>query len=148
MARNDRMIEQLNDVLEKNYDAEKGYRKAAEDVHNQRLSTFFQEQSTERQQFSNELKAEIRSLGGNPEKSGSTAGSLHRGWIDFKSSLSSDNEEAVLEEVERGEKKALKEYNEMLNDREMPASTRQIIERQRERVRTALNRVDAMEDIR
>ena len=148
MARHSKMIEELNDVLEKNYDAEKGYRKAAEEVHNQRLQTFFREKSTERSKFGDELKAEIRSLGGDPEQSGSTKGSLHRGWIDFKSSLSSDNEEAVLEEVERGEKAALKDYRELIHDKDVPVSTRQMIERQCDRIEATLSRVDAMEDIR
>lgn len=148
MARHSKMIEELNDVLEKNYDAEKGYRKAAEEVQNQQLQTFFREKSTERSKFGDELKAEIRSLGGDPEQSGSTKGSLHRGWIDFKSSLSSDNEEAVLEEVERGEKAALKDYREILHDKDVPVSTRQMIERQCDRIESTLSRVDTMEDIR
>src|SRR5438874_180930 len=31
-----------------------------------------------------ELAAEVRALGGDPERSGSATGSLHRGWINIK----------------------------------------------------------------
>ena len=38
----------LNDLLEKNYDAEKGYKFAAEKVKNTKLKSFFSERAQER----------------------------------------------------------------------------------------------------
>ena len=35
--------------------------------------------------------------------SGSVAGALHRGWVDVKSMVTGKDEEAVLNEAERGE---------------------------------------------
>ena len=61
--------------------------------------------------------------------------------MDLKTALSSDKDEAVLEEAIRGEKTALEEYNEIIKNGELPLSTTNIIAKQRDSVQNAL--VDA-----
>ncbi|SDR73540.1 conserved hypothetical protein [Gillisia sp. Hel1_33_143] len=135
----------LNSLLEKNYDSEKGYQMAAENVKNPQLKEFFNQRAKERYDFGHELKSEIKSFGQEPDKGTSLKGDIHRGWMDIKTSLSSDNEEAVLEEAIRGEKAAVEEYNEVLKSEEIPSSTGNVLMKQRNSITDALNKVKSLE---
>ena len=101
MSYSENVSKKLNELLEKNYDAEKGYKLAAEKVNNQRLKSFFSARAQERYDFGHELKSEISNFGEAPDKGTSIAGDLHRGWMNLKASLSGDKDEAVLEEAIR-----------------------------------------------
>lgn len=145
MSYSDEIAKKLNTLLEKNYDAEAGYKKAAEDVKNPTLKTYFQSRAKDRYDFGHELKDEIRSFGKEPDKGTSLTGDLHRAWMDLKSAFSSDKEEAILEEAIRGEKAAVNDYNEIINDREVPPSTSNILIKQRNSVEEALIKAKALE---
>lgn len=135
----------LNVLLEKNYDAEKGYKLAAEKVKNPELKSFFKQRAQERYDFGHELKSEIRNFGENPGKGSSLAGDAHRSWMNLKASLSNDKDETVLEEAIRGEKAAVKEYEDILGDSEIPASTGNILMKQKNAIVASLNEVKALE---
>jgi len=135
----------LNELLEKNYDAEKGYKLAAEKVKRQDLQSFFSERAQERYDFGHELKSEIRNFGETPDKGSSVAGDMHRSWMNLKASLSSDKDESVLEEAIRGEKSAIEEYESIIKDEELPASTKNILMKQKNSIVSSLNEVKTLE---
>ncbi len=147
MSYSENVSKKLNELLEKNYDAEKGYKLAAEKVNNQRLKSFFSARAQKRYDFGHELKSEISNFGEAPDKGSSVAGDLHRGWMNLKASLSGDKDEAVLEEAIRGEKAAVEEYEEILKDSEIPASTGNVLMKQKNAIVASLNEVKALEDI-
>ncbi len=62
------VAKKLNSLLEKNYDSEKGYQMAAENVKNPQLKEFFNQRAKERYDFGHELKSEIKSFGQEPDK--------------------------------------------------------------------------------
>ncbi|MAP53801.1 PA2169 family four-helix-bundle protein [Altibacter sp.] len=138
MKYTEKMSNKLNELLEKNYDAEKGYKKAAEIVDNAKLKQFFESQAQNRYDFGHELKSEIRNYGETPEKGTSTAADMHRTWMDIKSTFTSNDEEAILNEVQRGEKKAVEEYDEVINDITLPPTTQTLLTKQRESIKSAL----------
>lgn len=137
MKYTEKMTNKLNGLLEKTYDAEKGYKNAAENVENTKLKQFFTEQAQNRYDFGHELKTEIRNYGETPEKGGSTTGTIHRTWMDFKTAISSNNEETILSEVQKGEKAAVEEYNEVISDTTLPPTTQKILTKQRDTINTA-----------
>ncbi|AZQ43517.1 ferritin-like domain-containing protein [Nonlabens ponticola] len=143
----DKVGNKLNALLEKNYDAEAGYKLAAEKVQNMRLKEFFKTQTQERYNFGHELKEELKSFGQEPDKGTSIKGDLHRTWMNIKSTFTSDNEEAILEEAIRGEKAAIEEYNEIISETTLPPSTKNVLTKHRDNIQTALNRVNAMEEM-
>ncbi|MBA80289.1 MULTISPECIES: PA2169 family four-helix-bundle protein [unclassified Leeuwenhoekiella] len=145
MSYSEKMGKKLNELLEKNYDAEAGYKKAAEKVNNASLKSYLLSRAQDRYDFGHELKAELKSFGQEPDKGTSLAGDAHRLWMDLKTAVSSDKDEAVLEEAIRGEKSALEEYNEILDDSSLPTSTETILATQRNSVKTALNEAKALE---
>ncbi len=128
------------------FSSEKGFKKAAENIEHPSLKTYFKSKAEERYNFGHELKSEIRNFGEEPDKGSSFAGDAHRTWMNLKTSLSSDKEEAVLEEAIRGEKASVEEYNEVLKDTNLPASTGNILTKQRDSITASLNKVKTLEN--
>lgn len=143
---NKKTVDALNQLLTRNYDAEKGYKKAAEDIENPTLREFFKDYSGQRYDFGHQIKDEIRKLGGEPEKGSSTKADLHRTWIDVKSIATGKDTEAVVKECIRGESKALEDYQETLRRNDLPQTTREVVQRQHDRIQGAVNRLNQIED--
>ncbi|UBZ08457.1 PA2169 family four-helix-bundle protein [Salegentibacter mishustinae] len=135
----------LNALLEKNNDAEKGYKYAAENAKDPQLKAFFSERAQERYDFSHELETEIRDFGENPDKGSSLAGDAHRTWMNLKSSLSSNKDEAAMEEAVRGEQVAADEYEDVLKDPDIPPTTANLLLKQKNGIVAALNKLKSME---
>ena len=141
------LSEKLNDLLEKTYDAEKGYKKACDYTENPYLKSFFKKKSEDRQHFGLQLKSEIGSLGQEWKKDGSLAAAAHRAWMDFKAFFSTDDDEAMLEEAIRGEKASVDEYKEVLSDTSLPPSTTTLLMQQINQIEADLNQVKRLEDL-
>ncbi len=144
---NEKIVEQLNDLLTKAYDAEEGFKKAAERAEGHPLLvSFFKRQSDMRLSFGHDIKQAITRYGGEPDKGSSVAAKAHQIWISVKDTLTSDHdEEAVLEECVSGEEAALEEYDEKLKCSELPADVRQLITSQRAQIASSLATTRAKE---
>lgn len=147
MKYTERITNKVNNLLTKNYDAEAGFHLAADKVNNRELKDFFVKKAKTRNEFGHQIKKEIITYGESPDKGTSLKGDAHRGWMNLKTALSSDNEEAILEETIRGEKKAVEEYNEILKEENMPATTQSVLEMQRENIQKTLQEVEKFESI-
>jgi len=146
MGNRNEIIEELNDILERNYDSVKGFKKAAENADDNRLVGYFNKQVLKRKGFIGELSNEVSSLGGSPKDSGSVEGTLHRTWIDFKTALSYDNDENVIEACITGERKCMDEYNDLLKKTYVPSSTRALLQKQRTAVERSINSLELKEE--
>jgi uncharacterized protein (TIGR02284 family) len=135
----------LNDLIEICKDSQEGFRDAAEKLKTQHIRQPFLTLSLQRAQFAGELQAEVLRLGSEPAKSGSTAGAIHRGWMDLKSAFSRDTDHAILEEAERGEDAAIKAYRNALS-KDLPADLHGIILRQYREVQQAHNNIRDLRD--
>ncbi|MFD1062175.1 PA2169 family four-helix-bundle protein [Winogradskyella litorisediminis] len=138
----------LNELLERTYDSEKGFKKAAENVENSQLKEFFNNKALERLTFRSELRKELKANGCDiKEDSGSIKGALHRTWMDTKALFYNENEEAILEEVRNGEKAALNDYDDILADNQLPPTTENILRTQRNTIQSSYNKADYLEAI-
>lgn len=144
----DKLGNRLNDLLEKNYDAEKGFKKAAENAEHTGLKSYFSNKAQERYNFGHQLKTELKNFGQEPDKGGSVTGAAHRTWMEVKSWFSADDDESMLEEAIRGEKASVDEYNEVLNETALPESTQQLLKTQRDTIVRGLSNIKRLEDIR
>lgn len=138
-------IENLNDLIQKNLDAEKGYQKAAENIDNGALKIFFENRSRERGHFAQSLQSEMASYPQETETENSFASKAHRAWMDVKVFFSGNNEEAMLEEAIRGEEAALSEYEEVLRENSFTAATRGVLNTHKVSIKNALTDIKAME---
>lgn len=143
----EKLVDNLQELLEKNYDAQKGFTKAMEDAKNPRLKGFLQQQAAQKSRFTNELTHEIRNLNEEPKDSGSFSGDLHRTWIDIKSAVSGNEDEAVLEECIRGEKASWEEYENKLNKENFPPNISSVLQKQASEINATLSKVKTLEDI-
>ncbi|MEH6656877.1 PA2169 family four-helix-bundle protein [Leeuwenhoekiella marinoflava] len=145
MTYSEKISNKLNELLTKNYDAEAGYKLASENVKNNTLKEYFNRRAKERYDFGHQIKNEIKVYGETPDKGTSLAGDAHRLWMNVKSTVSNDNEEAILEETIRGEKNAIEEYNNILKEPNIPPTTESILIVQRDNIKSALEEVKAFE---
>ena len=93
------------------------------------MKTLFNQRASECGQAAQELQAIVIRLGGDPEDSTSMSGDLHRRWVDLKSLITGKDDEAILNECERGEDVAKKSYHKAL-EKALPEDIRQIVQRQ------------------
>lgn len=145
------VIDVLNDLIEYSKDGEKGFRKSAEDVKSVRLKEFLTARAAGCAQAVTELQAEVSHLGGKPEDSTSFTGDLHRAWIDLKTTFTSHDDEAVMNETERGQDYALKAYREArekLTRLNLPAAANSLVlvEKQLQGVQKNHDEVKALRD--
>ena len=138
-------ISTLNDLIETCRDGQNGFKEAAENVKSPDLKTFLNQIATERAQFVNELQLEIRTLGGDPQKTGSATGAIHQAWIDIKGTLTGKDDHSILNECERGEDSAVEAYKEALNVG-LPNKILSTVERQFQSIKLVHDRVKQMRD--
>lgn len=131
------ILDQLNRLLTISHDAEEGYQEAAKNADGSELKSLFTQQAQQRGEFGTELDREIRALGGEPDGGTSVAADLHRAWINLKSVFSSNDDKATVEECQRGDKEALDTYNNVLQETDLAASTRELLLRQKQAIDTA-----------
>jgi uncharacterized protein (TIGR02284 family) len=134
------VIATLNDLIETSKDGEAGFRTCAEGVKSAHLKQIFNEAAERCAQGAAELQAKVRELGGDPDRSGSASGAVHRAWVDIKSTITGMDEAAVLAECERGEDVAKSSYEAALQ-KDLPADVRSIVERQYRGVKQNHDRV-------
>src|SRR5688572_20263365 len=144
-ASNDDVISTINGLIETCKDGQDGFKEAAEGVERSDLKSLFYEFSQQRSQFAGELQELVRTLGGDPEKSGSVAAALHRGWINIKSAVTGKDEGAILNECERGEDSAKNAYKSALEE-PLPANVIETVQTQYVAVQAAHDRVKALRD--
>lgn len=142
---NDDVISTLNGLIETCKDGQEGFKQAAEGILDSQLKAKFYEYSQQRAQFTGELQNLVRELGGDPDNSGSVAGSLHRSWIDIKSIVTGQDEGAILNEAERGEDYAKSAYKKALEEN-LPANVSSLINSQYGAIQEAHDQIRAWRD--
>jgi len=141
----DDMIDALQDLVECCKDGEYGFRECAEQAKRPDLRSTFLQRADECRRGAEELNNEIRGLGGSPEHGGSALGALHRGWVSVKSTLTTYDDKAVLEECERGEDNALARYRKALKQ-QLPENIRRVVERQYQGVQRNHDQIKQLRD--
>ncbi|PKD20616.1 hypothetical protein APR41_13145 [Salegentibacter salinarum] len=147
MRTKEEMGSKLNELLEKSYDAREGFNAASKNAKNRKLQEFFKQKSQEREIFIKELRKEITGYGQVPKEDGSAKGDMHRTWMKLKSSVESDNDEAMLEESLRGEKAALEDYKDITKEKDLPPTLSSKLNRQQQHIQSSINNVKVYEQM-
>ncbi|AZQ42717.1 ferritin-like domain-containing protein [Nonlabens ponticola] len=140
--------EKLNALLEKTYDAQRGYANAAEMAKDPNVKNWLAHQGARRTEYAAAITGEMKGMNKEPELDGSMTGDLHRSWTNIKAALSSEKDEIVLEECIRGEKAAVEEYEDVLNDAShLPPTVVSILQAQKDEISATINSIKRIEDI-
>ncbi|MGC4072807.1 MAG: PA2169 family four-helix-bundle protein [Nibricoccus sp.] len=138
-------IDLLNNLIETCKDGCEGFKTAADDAKDPQLQAVFRRYSAQRADFARELRQLVGTLGGDPDKHGSITGALHRGWINIKAAVSSNEPHAVLAEAERGEDAAVAAYRDASEQIYEPVA-RDLVSRQFTAVKAAHDQVRDLRD--
>ena len=146
MSQTKETLSTINRLVETLKDGQEGFREASGAVQDHELKSLFSEYSLQRSKFAGELQNFAITLGeSDPENTSSTAGALHRAWINIKSAVSSRDDHAILSECERGEDSAVAEYKKAM-DGNLPSPLADIISRQYTDIKAAHDHVKSLRD--
>ena len=129
-------ISTLNTLIATTIDSINGYENSAKDVDNGRFREIFRQRADERQRVVEELRGEVRRLGGNPEDAGSFMGKAHQRFEDLKSAITGGGDKSIINEVERGEDYIKGKFETALNSDTLSGESRSIVERCYQSVRS------------
>jgi uncharacterized protein (TIGR02284 family) len=121
-------INVLNTLIATTIDSINGYEDSAANIDNERFRGIFRQRANERQQVVEQLRAEVRRLGGNPEDDGSFLGKAHQRFEDLKAAITGRDEKAIINEVERGEDYLKAKFEAALQDDNLSGESRSVVE--------------------
>lgn len=120
-------IRTLNGLIATTIDSVDGYTEAAKDAQNSRFAAMFNSRATERRVVASTLQAEVSRLGGTPEDDGTILASAHRTFVGLKAAVTGQDDQAIVNEVERGEDHIKAKFETALSDQELGADARSAI---------------------
>jgi uncharacterized protein (TIGR02284 family) len=119
----------LNTLTTTLIDSINGYRDAAENSESRRFQQMFREMADERSMVVEDLRSEVRRLGGDPSDDGSVMGQTHQRWLDLKAAITGRDDKAIINEVERGEDYLKGKFKAALDDDDLPVESRGVVDR-------------------
>ncbi len=121
-------ISTLNSLIATTIDSVDGYRTSAQDVENPRFAEMFTARASERSSVAEQLRAEVRRLGGEPEDDGTILAAGHRAFVNLKATVTGRDDTAIVNEVERGEDHIKAKYEAALEDGHLSPASRTLVE--------------------
>jgi len=137
-------ISTLNTLIATTIDSITGYEDSAKNIDNERLREIFRQRADERQQVVQELRGEVRRLGGDPEEGGSFLGKAHQRFEDLKAAITGRDEKAIINEVERGEDYLKEKFETALNSETLSGESRAVVERAYQSVRSGHDQISQL----
>jgi uncharacterized protein (TIGR02284 family) len=128
MTEHSKEISILNTLIATTIDSINGYEDSAKNIDNERFREIFRQRANERQEVVENLRGEVRRLGGNPEDDGSFLGKAHQRFEDLKAAITGRDEKAIVNEVERGEDYIKGKFEAALNSDELTGDSRAVVE--------------------
>jgi uncharacterized protein (TIGR02284 family) len=144
MAEHSESISTLNTLIATTIDSITGYEDSAQNIHDDRLREIFRSRADERQKVVEELRSEVRRLGGDPEEGGSFMGKAHQRFADLKAAVTGRDEKAIINEVERGEDYLKEKWQAALQSGDLHGETHDLVERCYQSVKQGHDQISEM----
>ena len=129
MAEHSDTISTLNTLIATTIDSVNGYEESAQNIDNERFREIFRQRANERQDVVEQLRSEVRRLGGDPEDAGSFLGKAHQRFEDLKAAVTGRDEKSIINEVERGEDYLKSKWQAALESDGLSGESRDVIQR-------------------
>jgi uncharacterized protein (TIGR02284 family) len=136
MAEHSTEISTLNTLIATTIDSINGYEEAASQSEAGRFQQIFHDRASERQRVVEDLRSEVRRLGGEPEDAGSFLGKAHQAFFGLKAAITGRDEKSIINEVERGEDYLKEKWQAALQSGELHGPTHDLIERCYQSIKT------------
>ena len=146
MESNKEIISDLNSLVTILNDGKKGYESAAETTDSLELKAVFGKYALERAAYAAELKAHIKTHGGNEDdnETGGVLGVVHRTWIDIKQAFAGNDNKAILDAIITGEKAAIEKYDGYIADYTDHADHLALLKKQRDSIQQDLTQIESL----
>ena len=144
MAEHSDTISTLNTLIATTIDSITGYEDSAQNIDSERLREMFRQRADERQRVVEELRSEVRRLGGDPEEGGSFMGKAHQRFEDLKPAITGRDEKAIINEVERGEDYLKEKFQAALQSGDLKGESHDIVERCYQSVKSGHDQVSQL----
>lgn len=141
-------VQKLQELLVKNYDANKGFKKAMKEAKGPALKEYLKKQAFLHHRYATEIDKLIHSLNEKPISEGSTVGRFHRVWMDIMIGISDNDDQKILEECIRGQKATLKEYQEKMRKNNFSSEIKEVLKNHLLELELTLKEVNSLEDIK
>lgn len=147
---NERTVSVLNDLLNITNDRIQGFSKVEDKVWDTYtpLKADYDQMVSQSQTMKSELNNLILERGGEPDNTGSTAGAIHRTWIDVKNSFSGDKAESTLENVVYGEKAAINAYQDALDSGDLCPESSRVVSDQLHHLKSSYNKFSNLNEMK
>lgn len=137
-------IHVLNGLTATTIDSINGYEESAKAVDSGRFAELFRARADERRQIASRLRSEVGRLGGNPEDDGTVLAAAHRTFLDLKAAVTSRDDKAIIDEVERGEDHIKAKFENAFKDDKVSPETRAVIESAFQSVKAGHDQMSAL----
>lgn len=137
-------ISTLNTLIATTIDSITGYENSAKNIDSERFREIFRQRADERQKVVQELRGEVRRLGGNPEDDGSFMGKAHQRFEDLKAAITGGDDKSIINEVERGEDYLKEKFETALNADTLSGESRSVVERCYQSVRSGHDQISQL----
>ena len=145
MAEHSTEITLLNTLTATLIDSVNGYRDAAGHAESGRFQELFRKFADDRSQAAEQLRAQVTALGGNAEDDGSLLGKTHQRFLDLKAAITGRDDQAIVNEVERGEDYLKEKFEAAIDNADISAQSKTVIQQVYASVRQGH---DAMRDLK
>lgn len=149
METTEKAIDVLNDLVKINNDRVAGFEKASENLEDddRGLRPVFNKLAGESRDNAAQLAEKARQFNGEVPDGTSISGSLHRAWLDVKSTFTGNDLESILNECERGEDAIKAAYRSALEDSgELPYEVVQLIAGQQQGINEGHELIKSLRD--
>ncbi|SFC10010.1 PA2169 family four-helix-bundle protein [Zunongwangia sp. SCSIO 43204] len=137
----------LQELLEKNCDAEQVYKDGLNDTEDNLLKDFILTQAKQRARFAKELERELYQIDHLPAASGTLQGTLQRTWMDLKTIFSKNKDEIILEECLKGEKESAEEYERAIAQYNFSEDVLRVLNGQLDEINYTLTKISSIKDL-
>ena len=147
MKKSKLIIAHLNELLIVNYEAEKIFLQALDQIENSVLKNFFRVSGYERNQIIKQLDSNIRQKGGTPvypEVSSNPNSELNSNLNEI---ISSKDEQLLLTEIGRMKLRDIQKYQNVLNDFDFSGSIEKILKHQKDTIVKSLYSIEVHKDL-
>ncbi|WP_437193013.1 PA2169 family four-helix-bundle protein [Planctomicrobium sp. SH527] len=96
-------INQLEELIQINIDSRDGFHHAAGAIEDMTLHSMFEALAQQRDEQAHQLSGYVQMNHRTPSMRGTLAASLHRGWMNIREALTTNNLLTVLSDLEHGE---------------------------------------------
>lgn len=136
-------VDIINGLVVACEDGAQAYQSAVKEIDDRELKQVFYDLAIAREHTAAQLRNLVHEQGCRPKESGSASGLALRIYADLKAALSSNEEKAILEELERSEDRTLGRFRAALQGG-LSAETKETVRRCQNEVLSSRQKIDAL----